>query len=271
MGRMDNIKNVVFGFVLIICVILGIAFVASSYKVVDPGNRGVRVTLGSVDTGLLQEGIHFKAPFITKIDEVSIRKIRVSFTTSCYSSDLQQVDARLAVVYSVPESNVITIYRSYAGDPFSQFVQPLVQESFKEVTATRSAERIVKEREIVKNEALASLKRKIAGLVEIHDVVIENLDLSDQLEKAIESKMVQQQEAARAEFAQQQAQIEAKTAQIRAEGEANAIRTRGEALLQYPNMVSFLIVEKWDGKSPSTIVLDSASTAASVILPVGKQ
>lgn len=253
---------------LVVAVFLLVAL-SASYKIVEPGNRGVSVTLGSVSPVLLQEGLHMKTPFVTRIDEVSIRKLRAGFKTACYSSDLQQVDASLAVIYSIPESNVITIYRSYAGDPFSQFVQPLVQEAFKEVTAMRSAEKIVKEREIVKNEAMASLKRKVNGLVEIHDLVIENLDLSNELEKAIEAKMVQQQEAARAEFAQQQAQTEAKTALIRAEGESNAIRARGEALAKYPNVVSFLIVEKWDGKSPSTVVLGSDATAASVILPVG--
>ena len=263
-------KTITFLLLLIAAAVVLLIAVSAAYKIVEPGNRGVSVTLGSVNQDLLQEGIHSKMPFITRIDEVSIRKTRGALRTSCYSSDLQQVTANLAVIYSIPEKNVITIYRSYSGDPFNQFVEPLVQEAFKEVTATRSAEKIVKEREIVKNEAVASLKRKIQGLVEIHDLVIENLDLSDQLEKAIEAKMVQQQEAARAEFAQQQAQTEAKTALIRAEGEANAIRARGEALAKYPNVVQFLIVEKWDGKSPSTVVLGSDAVPASIVLPVVK-
>lgn len=255
---------------LVIVGIVALAALSTAYTIVSPGNRGVSVTLGSVSPDLLEEGIHFKMPFVTKIDEVSIRKIRGSLKTSCYSSDLQQVDANLAVVYSIPESNVITIYRSYAGDPFRQFVEPLVQEAFKEVTATRSAEKIVKEREQVKNEAVASLRRKIEGLVDIHDLVIENLELSTELEKAIEAKMVQQQEAARAEFAQQQAQTEARTTLIRAEGEANAIQARGEALAKYPNVVQFLIVEKWDGKSPNTVVIGSEAPPASIVLPIVK-
>jgi len=230
------------------------------------------VTLGSVSPDALSEGVHFKMPFITKIDQVSVRTTKVGFSTSCYSSDLQQVMANIAVVYAIPESQVVSIYRNYAGDPFGQFVNPLVQEALKEVASSRSAEKIVKDREAIKMEALVSLRKKVKGLVTIVDLAIENFDLSDELERAIEAKMVQEQDAAKAKFAQQQAQIEAETAAIRAEGEANAIRIRGEALKQNAALISLQIVEKWNGVTPTTIVIGSGadSNAANILLPISK-
>ncbi len=50
----------------------------------------------------------------------------------------------------------------------------------------------------------------------VEDVVIQNIDLSHELETAIEAKMVQEQEAAKAKFTQQKAQIEADTVVIKA-------------------------------------------------------
>ena len=82
------------------------------------------------------------------------------------------------------------------------------------------------------------------------DVVIQNIDLSHELETAIESKMVMEQEAAKAKFTQVKAQIEADTVVIKAKGDAESIKIRGEALKLTPAFIDLQIVEKWDGKAP---------------------
>lgn len=263
--------------ILVVSAIVAVVILGSvmgSFTVVEPGQRGVRVTLGSVDQAVLGEGLHFKMPMVARIDTVNVRQARDGFNAACYSSDLQQITARVAVLYSIPESNVVNIYQNYFGNPFQEFVRPRAEEAVKEVTASRSAERIVKDREAVKRESLESLRKKVDGLVTIHDLVIENLDLSDELERAIEMKMVQEQEAARAKFAQEQARTDAETAQIRAAGEAEAIKIRGAALKENLGLIELQIVEKWNGVAPTTIVVGSsgdsgaAPAASSIILPV---
>lgn len=217
-------RNIVLTILAVIAVIAVIWIGLGSWATVSPGNRGVRVTLGSVSPDPLSEGFHLKKPFISRIDEVSVRAQKESVKADCYSADLQQIKASVAVIYAVPMNNVVSIYRDYAGSPFDQFVAPLVQEAFKERTATRSAEQIVKQREAIKQEVLSSLRIKVGGLVTIMDIAIENLDLSDQLERAIEQKMVQEQEAARAKFAQAQAATDAETAVIRAVARPKPLR-----------------------------------------------
>ena len=103
------------------------------------------------------------------------------------------------------------IYQGYAGDPFDSLIAPRVQEAMKEVTALESAEQIVKNREVIKSKALLAARAKIGDMLFVEDVVIQNIDLSHELETAIEAKMVQEQEAAKAKFTQQKAQIEADT------------------------------------------------------------
>jgi prohibitin 2 len=87
----------------------------------------------------------------------------------------------------------------------------------------------------------------------VEDIVIQNIELTKELEHAIEAKMVQEQEASKSKYLQQRAQIEADTAVIKAKGEAESIRIRGDALKQNPAFVDLQIVDKWDGTTPLVI------------------
>lgn len=235
--------------IAILIFVLVIALSSASF-VVDPGYRGVEVTLGKVSPVFKPEGFGWKSPFITHIVPVTIRQQTRDLKAPCYSSDLQQVNMDLRVLYRVPESSVVKIYQGYAGDPFDSLIAPRVQEALKEVTAMQSAEQIVKNREGIKVKALAATRAKIGDLLVVEDVVIENIDLSKELENAIEAKMVQEQEAAKAKFTQQKAQIEADTVIIKAKGDAESIKIRGEALKLTPAFIDLQIVEKWDGRAP---------------------
>ncbi len=252
----------------IIILVLVIAASQSTY-VVNPGFRGVEVTLGKVTPGFKAEGFGTKSPFITHIVNIPVRQLTNALTTDCYSSDLQQVGVTLRVLYRIPEASVVRIYTEYAGDPFESLIAPRVQEALKEVAALQSAEMIVKKREDIKTKSLASAREKIGSLLILVDLVVENLVLSKELETAIESKMVQEQEAAKARFTQQKTQIEADTAIIRAKGEAEAIRIRAEAIRDNPGLIQLQIVEKWDGHTPLVIGGGSGeSGGANILLPL---
>src|ERR1700722_1018048 len=246
----STIAKLIGGAILIFIVIIVLS--TSSY-VVEPGDRGIEVTLGVVSPVFRPQGFGFKKPFITTIVPVTIKQQTREVQASCYSSDLQQVDMDLKVLYRVPEASVVQIYQGYAGDPFDSLIEPRVQEAMKEVTALQSAEEIVKNREQIKSQALSTARKKVGDMLIIEDLVIENIDLTKQLEDAIEAKMVQEQEADKAKFTQQKAQVEADTLVITAKGEAESIKIRGEALKENPTYIQLQIVEKWDGKSPLVV------------------
>jgi hypothetical protein len=133
---------------------------ASTY-VIEPGTRGIKVTLGKAEPGFLSEGFGVKVPFITSIVAVSVRQRTQSVQAACFSSDLQQVMLDLRVLYRVPDKSVVEIYKQYAGDPFDSLIAPRVQEALKEVTAMLTAEKVVKSRESIKAKALAAARLKI--------------------------------------------------------------------------------------------------------------
>jgi prohibitin 2 len=263
---MTPAKLIGFGIIILVIVIAA----SQSTYVVEPGFRGVEVTLGKVSEQFKPEGFGTKTPFITHIVSIPVRQLTRAVPAECYSSDLQQVNITLRVLYRIPEASVVQIYKAYAGDPFDSLIAPRVQEALKEVTAQQSAEQIVKKREDIKSQTVAEAKKKIGDILLVEDVVLENITLSKELETAIESKMVQEQEAAKARFTQQKAQIEADTAIIKAKGEAEAIRVRAEAIRDNPALIQLQIVEKWDGKAPLVIGGNAeGGNGANILLPLG--
>ena len=173
-------------------VLLFVLIIAASTMtyIVQPGTRGIRVTLGKTANGFLPEGFGIKAPFVTSIVPVNIRQKTQSVRAECFSSDLQQVLMDLRVLYRVPEASVVQIYKQFAGDPFDSLIAPRVQEAMKEITAMQTAEQIVKKREEIKQQSLAAAKAKIGEILWVEDIVIRNIELSKELERAIEGKMV---------------------------------------------------------------------------------
>ena len=248
-------------------VVAALAFLVGGTFIIPPGHRGVLVTMGKVSPVFAPEGLGFKFPLLTTVVPISVRQQTTVSNTECYSSDLQQINVELKVLYRIPESMIVKVFRDYYGDPFDSLVAPRLSEALKEVTALQSAEQIVKKREEVKAKTLDSTRLKVGDLLVIEDVVIQNVALSKELETAIEAKMVQEQEAAKAKFTQAKAEIEAQTAVIRAKGEAEAIRVRGRAVQDNPGLVQLQIVEKWNGISP--LVIGNGGSGANILLPIG--
>ena len=250
----------------VVIFVLVLAGASASY-VVEPGHRGVEGTLGKVSPAFKPEGFGFKLPFITTVAPQLIRQQTAKMQVDCYSSDLQQVEIDVRVLYRVPPSSVVALFRDYEGVPFEALIKPRVAEAINEITALRTAEVIVQKREEVKSRALESARLKVGNVIVIEDVVLENINLTKSLENAIEAKMVQEQEAARARFSQQQAEVEANTAVIKARGEAESINLRGKALRENPSVLELQIVEHWDGITP--LVVGPGATGASMMLPLG--
>ena len=236
-----------------ILVFVGILMATSGTYVVQPGFRGVEVTLGKVSPAFKPDGFGLKAPLITSIHPISIRQQTAQDTAECYSSDLQQIRVNLRVLYRIPESSVVKLFQGYFGNEFESLVAPRIQEALKEVVALQSAEQIVKNREQIKTRSLELARKKIGTLLVVEDIVIQDITLTKELESAIEAKMVQEQEAGKSKYLQQRAQIEADTAVIQAKGEAESIRIRGQALKDNPAFVDLKIVDKWDGLAPLVI------------------
>jgi prohibitin 2 len=252
---------------LLALLIVALLIVASGITTIQPGERGIQVRLGTALDTPLGEGLAYAFPPTTTIHRISIKQETIPLKSECFSSDLQPVSIQLNILASIPEKSVVELFKSYAGNPFDSLVFPRVQEAMKEVTALKTAEQIVKQREEIKQSALKIARIKVGDIVTLRDITINNIELSDKLEAAIEKKMIQEQAAAEAKFRKLQVEIEAQTAVEKAKGEAEAIRIQGAALKENQALIELKIVEKWNGVSP--LVVGDAK-GANILLPVGK-
>jgi prohibitin 2 len=253
-------------FVAVAALALGLLLAVSGcFYVVEPGERGVRVTLGDMENQFIAPGFGLKLPILTEIKRVNVQQATREMSAECFSADLQQINIQLKVLYRIPEASVVSVLRDYAGSPFESLILPRIQEATKEVTAQKTAADIVKTREQIKLAALQQSREKVGDLLVIEDLVIEDVSLSKELEQAIEAKMVQQQEAEKAVFRMQQAKTDAETSIIKAKADAESIRIQGEALEKAPKLVELKMVEKWNGVAPQVV-----GAGSNILLPLGK-
>jgi regulator of protease activity HflC (stomatin/prohibitin superfamily) len=233
---------------------------------VETGNVGVITNFGKVTGAVLDSGWHIVGP-VDHVNEISIRTITTQTDAACFSSDLQEVNITLAVQTRITKENASDIFKNYGPDYMSQ-ASPKILDALKAETAKYEAAEIIANRDKIRSETFKAAQERLQGFVEVQDFSIVNVEFSADYEKAIEAKQVAQQRAEQAKYELQQAQVEAQKVVATAQGEAQAIQIRGDALAKNPQVIQLELINKWDGKSPETLVTGSGGGVPSIVLPV---
>lgn len=256
-----NIKKIVIIALVAIVVILS---AANCFTIVNAGHTGVVVTLGKVNEGVLQEGLHIKAPFVQKIVKIDNRIVKLEVDTEAFSKDLQTVSTTIAINYRVDTSKSYSIYKNIGADYENVLVIPAVNEVLKAITAKYTAEESVTNRTLISDGLIKGLNDKLNSIgLYVTDVNIINFDFSEAFIDAIEEKQVAEQKLLKAETEKQtaitNAEAQAQTTKIKAEAEAEANNKIKASLNE--NIIRSKFYEKWDGKLPEAMGSDSIITS----------
>jgi prohibitin 2 len=209
---------------------------------IEPGERGVKVSMGKTDENLLKEGFYTFNPFGERIEEFVVRQTTESIITEIQTKDLQTIAVSASVNYKVLDSGVIPIFKNYAGDPWTALIQPRTLESFKTASSKLTASEFIQSRDVIKAFVLNHVNHSLGGLAEISDFAINDIKFSPELTKAVEAKQRKQEEAKGSEYELTKAQNEAKAMVIK----ANAMKNN-------PSLVQMEFMKKWDGKLPEVM------------------
>lgn len=233
----------------------------NSFTVVQAGHTGVVVTMGSVNEGVLQEGIHFKVPFVQNVVKIDNRIQKLEVNTEAFSKDLQSVKTVLAINYRVDTAKSYSIYKNIGADYEDVLVVPAVNEVLKAITSKYTAEESVTNRVLISDGLIKGLNEKLNDLgLYITDVNIIDFDFSEAFITAIEEKQVAQQQLLKAETEKQtaitNAQAAAEAAKIKAEGDAKANKLLNDSLTD--KVLENKKIDKWNGELPK--VSGSSST-----------
>lgn len=253
MNKPVNRKLVITLVAVAVVIALAAAVVSGCFVIVNAGHTGVVVTLGKVNEDVLQEGLHFKTPFIQQVVMIDNRIVKLEVETEAFSKDLQTVNTTLAINYRVDTAKSFSIYKNIGANYESVLVVPAVNEVLKAITAQYTAEESVTNRALISDGLIKGLNEKLNNIgLYVTDVNIINFDFSEAFINAIEEKQVAQQKLLKAETEKQtaitNAEAEAETIRIKAEAEAAANATIRQSLTG--EVIEYKKVEKWDGKLP---------------------
>lgn len=226
---------------LIGIVVVALLFLVLCVRTVGVGQVGIITRFGSVKR---QEnsGITLKLPYpiehLTKMN-VQIQKSQVG--ASAATQDLQEVSTTVALNYNLTPRTANQVYREVGTDYVPTIIDPIVQETFKAVTAQYNATDLVTERAKVQQETFKELTVafKDRGIT-IDNLNIVNFDFSKQYSSAIEDKQVQAQNVQAAQYKLQQAQLNAQANQV-----------QDSALT--PQILEQQAISKWNGKMPQSV------------------
>ena len=251
----------------IFVVILAVIFLGSSFVVIPAGHTGVALTFGKVEDVVLQEGLHFKVPFVQKIVVVDNRIVKLDVNTEAFSKDLQTITTVVAVNYHVGKENSQTLYKNVGMGFEEVLITPAVNEVLKAVTAKYTAVELVSSRAEVSMLLDEGLNEKLNAYgIFINELNIINWDFSEEYINAVEAKQVAEQNLIKTRTEQEQALViantEAQKRVIAAEAEANEIKVLAQANAESNRIITesisellikYQTVSKWDGKLPTVM------------------
>lgn len=256
---------------LLIVFLLLFVIGTSCFTTVPAGHTGVVLTFGSVGDTVLQEGLHFKIPFMQNVVILDNRIVKLEVATEAFSKDLQTISSNVAVNYHIAKDKSADIYKN-VGLSFEEIlIAPTVNEVLKAVTAKYTAVELVSTRSEVSILLDEGLNEKLNSYgIFIDELNVIDWDFSAEYISAIEAKQVAEQNLIKTRTEQEQALViantEAEKRVIAAQAEADEIMLLAEANAESNKILTasltdlllqYRIVDRWDGKLP--IVTDGGT------------
>ncbi|MDL2312049.1 prohibitin family protein [Bacteroidales bacterium OttesenSCG-928-B11] len=214
-----------------------IIIAAASFYTIDTGERGVVLRFGRL-TGIADEGLNVKVPFIDHVEKMSVRDNKLTVKTEVSSSDIQTIAVEVGLVYSLDQNKVDQIYQTYGKNIEATLVLPTLSEKINAVIAEYPIEAFVEKRAEISSRINTAFANQVAGSgIVVRSLLITNHDFSDEFNKAIEDKKIAEQGALTAKFTLERMKLEA---------EAQMIKQASLSSMVLQEMA----INKWDGKMP---------------------
>jgi regulator of protease activity HflC (stomatin/prohibitin superfamily) len=237
---------------------LTLALTSCGFKVVDTGNRGIKIRFGKVIGEPYEEGVYFYNPITTKMKVLSVREMKYEGQSSCYSKDAQVVDIDYTVNFRPVAHEIHNIYKDVGSYWAQVLLKQVLEGNIKEVTGKYTAVQLIEERQTVTDEVYEKLEDELAKKrIQLLSFELNNMDFDDQFEKAVKLKVIAVEQAKEAKNRTVKVEEEAKQKIIAAKAEAESMTIRSRALSQNKGLVEYEAVQKWNGKLPQQMFGDA--------------
>jgi regulator of protease activity HflC (stomatin/prohibitin superfamily) len=266
----------IFGFVLI-----ALGIFSSMFKQIDAGEVGVKSLYGSVESDVLESGLHIINPLLD-VTEFDIQTQNYTMSAvhgegsqegddaiRVLSNDGLEVVIDLTVLYRVIPGDAPKIFKNIGVDYTDKIVRPITRTRirdnavFYDAVALYSTKRNEFQDRIFKSIESDFKKR---GLV-LEQLLIRNIDLPISVKKSIESKINAEQDAQKMTFVLQKEKQEAERKRVEAQGIADYQRIISLGLTDKQLQYEQIKAQKELAASPnSKIIFMNGKGSAPVIL-----
>lgn len=219
--------------------------------ITGPGERGVRVSMGSAGSDVYEPGPHLWVPMFTRVHNVDVQVQKSDVHTSAASMDMQEITIDLAINWKLDPAKAVETFKNIGDehDVYSRVIVPAVSEVLKAETAKHTAEEILKNRMKLKASVDEGLKARLSTYgISLYDVSIVHLNFTKGFEQAIEEKQIAEQKAKQASYEADKATQDAKAEVERAKGQAAAQNLVRASITR--EILQQRAIEKWDGHFP---------------------
>lgn len=210
-------------FVLLITTIL----VPGSVHQVDTGTVAVVRHLGKIE-GMRQPGTYFDFYMVNHYETYDTKVQQVEIVTAAYSRDGQTMELEVFLQYKVQSDHIMDIATQYGSlEALQSRIETQTIEKTKAVMSSDIAMNIIQNRPQFSNDVSEAVRSGISDdyFVDVKDVVLTNIDFTDQFERSVEEKVIAEQEKQAAET---RANAEAEVARIKAEAEKTVAEIEAE-------------------------------------------
>jgi len=235
-------------------------FMARAYVVVPYGAGGVVFdkVRGVLPTAL-SEGFHSRIPVLQQVQIYDTKVCTYSMTRKpkegdaqgqdhlqALTSDGQKVDVEITARYRLARETLPELHQAVGPEYGERVIRPVSRAVVRMVCAQHPVSDFTSQvRDVIQNDIRSQLADKFtAWYVTLEDVIIDEVEFSEEFRAAVEEKQRALQEAEQMDYRIQEATGEADRLRVEAEGDAEQIKERGVALQRNPLLMRFEYVKK---------------------------
>jgi regulator of protease activity HflC (stomatin/prohibitin superfamily) len=242
------------------------AVILNPLRVIPEGTTCAKLSLGQVQDQPVLPGLNVLIPFMDNLDCIDVKVQSFHRQVAASTSNIQSLNAKLAVQWRVPPSEVPRVRREFGSLEAitKRIVDPKAEESFKTVSSTRSLDAAIGNRTKLKADWESTIKTNLRPYpVEVIGLDVVNLAPSQKVSETIEIKQVAEQEALAATYKATAKKNEALGVIEEARGQAEANRLKAESL-RVPGAREVAELEKFrlwaqnGAKVPTTLIVGRA-------------
>ena len=255
------------GIFTIIIILLAILVRYLGFTVIQEGNVGIKYRFGTIVSDALPSGLHITLPFIERIDVIDITEQAKDYQESCYTKDIQTVEAiAIKVNYQYDFAKLPYLIRNVGiSNIENKIVKPQVESILKNEIGKYNGEELVSNRTVIQNSVEDQLRKNLISYgINIVSINIKNIDFDDAFEKVISEKVAAEQKLLTAKTEAEKLKVasqgNADAKKIEADAEAYSIKVVNDAIkaLDSDAYVRLQWIQKWNGQLP-TGVLDAGA------------